>query len=247
MTRLATRRPGLGRLAAAVALSLGLAAPAAGTAFAATLSLVGGKSVTLPTGCGTGAFDPVNFCTPNADTASYLALDPEAAMRPGATATRIGAALKNANPGFGLHLDKAARVSFTYMLKEASWTNLLVETASGWNPIFQTGVTGFGTTSGSYLMGPGLLEFSLKTVGQALSFANDGATVGKVGVAFSAIFNNGRSVIIGYDDSGAGPDRDYDDLVARIDVAPVPLPAAAGLMLAALSGLGLVVRRRAAA
>ena len=67
-----------------------------------------------------------------------------------------------------------------------------------------------------------------------------------MGLAFSAIFNNGRSVIVGYDDSGAGPDFDYDDLVARIDVAPIPLPAAVWLLAAGLGGLGFVARRRRA-
>jgi hypothetical protein len=141
-------------------------------------------------------------------------------------------------------LDGTARVTFTYMLKEAAYTNILAETTAGWNPLFNTASTAIGTESGSVDMGPGLLAFTLKTLSQALSFANDGQAQGKVSLAFSRIFNNGRSVIVGYDDSGAGPDRDYDDLVARIDVAPVPLPAAAWLLVAGLGGLGVTARRR---
>jgi hypothetical protein len=237
-----TRIPSRNRLAAA--LVAGLAALPAVPAAAATLSLVGGASATLPTGCSTSAFNPVNFCSSNAAKTTYLGLDPDAVMRPGSTVTKISATAKNANPAYGLVLDGTARVTFTYMLKEAAYTNILAETTAGWNPLFNTASTAIGTESGSVGMGPGLLAFTLKTLSQALSFANDGQAQGKVSLAFSRIFNNGRSVIVGYDDSGAGPDRDYDDLVARIDVAPVPLPAAAWLLVAGLGGLGAAARRR---
>jgi hypothetical protein len=237
-----TRMPSRNRLAAALVSCL--AALPAVPAAAATLSLVGGASATLPTGCSTGAFNPVNFCSSNAAKATYLGLDPDAVMRPGSTVTKISATAKNANPAYGLVLDGTARVTFTYMLKEAAYTNILAETTAGWNPLFNTASTAIGTESGSVGMGPGLLAFTLKTLSQALSFANDGQAQGKVSLAFSRIFNNGRSVIVGYDDSGAGPDRDYDDLVARIDVAPVPLPAAAWLLVAGLGGLGAAARRR---
>ena len=48
-----------------------------------------------------------------------------------------------------------------------------------------------------------------------------------------------------FDDGGAGPDRDYDDIVMKISVAPVPLPPAILLFGTALAGLGWL-RRRAA-
>jgi hypothetical protein len=243
MIRMLSRRNRRGLIAAAFAA--GLAALPAVPAMAATLSLVGGTTTSLPTGCSTGAFNPVNFCGSNAAKTAYLGLDPDAVMRPGSTVKKISAAAKNANPSYGLVLDGKARVTFTYMLKEAAYTNVLAETTAGWNQLFSTASTPIGTQSASVVMGPGLLAFTLKTLGQALAFANDGTAQGKVSLAFSKIFNKGRSVIVGYDDSGAGPDKDYDDLVARIDVAPVPLPAAAWLLVAGL-GLGLAARRRPA-
>ena len=244
MIRYATARSVLrGPLAAAFALGLSLA-PAAPSA-AATLSVVGGTSMTLPAGCDRVSYNPVNFCAPDAATATYIGLDPDGVMRPGDTVTRISAAAKNANPSYGLHLDGPARVSFTFLGKEASWTNVLAVTSAGWDPIFNTGADAVGTASGQFILGSGL-AFTLKTLGLAPSFAIDGGAVGDVGLAFSAIFNNGRSVIVGYDNSGAGPDFDYDDLVARIDVAPIPLPAAVWLLAAGLGGLGFVARRRRA-
>jgi hypothetical protein len=44
-------------------------------------------------------------------------------------------------------------------------------------------------------------------------------------------------------------DKDYDDMVVRLEIAPVPLPAAAFLLMGALGslgGLGTYGRRKAA-
>ena len=49
---------------------------------------------------------------------------------------------------------------------------------------------------------------------------------------------------MGFDDSGAGPDADYDDIVFRIDITAVPLPAAAWLLIGGMAGLGFASRKR---
>ena len=58
------------------------------------------------------------------------------------------------------------------------------------------------------------------------------------------------SVIYAFlDDSGAGPDSDYDDMVVRItavaqEVGITPIPASLPLFAGGLGIVGLVVRRR---
>ena len=93
----------------------------------------------------------------------------------------------------------------------------------------------------------GILPFSF-TSGNGSSIANSGVALNTnladIGMAFSALFNNNRSALVFFDDNGAGPDRGFDDLAMRVDVAPVPVPAAGLLLVAALGGLGAAARRK---
>ena len=49
--------------------------------------------------------------------------------------------------------------------------------------------------------------------------------------------------LLGYNDSFRG-DTDFDDMVVRLSVSPVPEPSTYALMLAGLGVLGFVARRR---
>jgi hypothetical protein len=54
------------------------------------------------------------------------------------------------------------------------------------------------------------------------------------------------TLFLGFDDAPKRADSDFDDFMIRMDVAAVPVPAAGLLMLGALGGLAALRRRRAA-
>ena len=53
-----------------------------------------------------------------------------------------------------------------------------------------------------------------------------------------------NSGLIALDDGGAGPDRDYDDLVVRFDVRAVPEASTWAMMLIGFAGVGFFAYRR---
>jgi hypothetical protein len=66
-------------------------------------------------------------------------------------------------------------------------------------------------------------------------------------------FGGGRSGIIALDDGGAGPDKDFDDLVVRFDIidgrgniAPVPEASTWAMMIIGFFGVGFMAYRRRA-
>ncbi len=113
-------------------------------------------------------------------------------------------------------------------------------------------------TPPSYTTGSlsGLLAFVFSTSGGGTpkSVANganpDDVGNGPTGVNFFASVEgaptarSGRSVILFFDDNGANNDDDHDDMVVRLSVAAVPIPATLPLLFGALAGLGLFARSR---
>lgn len=118
--------------------------------------------------------------------------------------------------------------------------------------------TGTGSTVVSAFAG--LLDFIFTTsnaaglIGIAANGANpDGSVVDAMNffVTFdtTGTTQSGSVAYLFYDDMGAGPDDNHDDMVIRLTVSEgelsiVPIPASVPLLLTALGGLGLVARRK---
>ncbi len=196
---------------------------AVSTAQAATLSVIGGADVALPTN-----FSLVG--TPAYDASQGGVGD-------------IGDTIKVFNqasktPANGLSLDTTASISFRFLGSEAGFENAAL--AMGVN-LVNNKVDTPGFISRSFTAGPGLIPFSFLSLG-VNSIANDGVANANLRLSFSQVFNGGASVLAFFDDTD--PDVDYDDLVMRIDVVPVSLPAAGWMLLGGLTGMGLLGRKR---
>jgi len=96
-----------------------------------------------------------------------------------------------------------------------------------------------------------LLSFRFYSQNSGLEARNLSNTTDTNAGSFASLFNythNGihYDAIVGFDDSGAGADGDYDDLVVGINVSQVPEPASAMLLGLGLAGLGLARKRKQA-
>lgn len=219
-----------GALAVGIALSSGIAG-------AASLEVVDAGGAVRDLG---GLFDLDN-------SPAYAGLVSPGAASKGDAVTVFTGAAKTA--GNGLFLTQRSRVTFTYLGSEAAFTNFALDLL-GDTVLFRNngdGAAAIGATSASFVFDSGFLPFAFQSfeLGQ---IANNGvASEGlQLELAFSALFNDGNSVVALFGDSGANVDGDLDDLGVRIDVAPVPLPAAAWLLLSAFGGMGWLSRKRAA-
>ncbi len=210
-----------------------------GSASAVTLSLAGytGAGVApYSTHTLNGAFDLDN----NAAYASYT--DGQGVA--GQTVHVLDSGVKSA--ANGLYVDGPAYVTYTYLGKEAAFTNRL-KFAAGDTTVFNSNTAVLGDTSGPFLATlAGLLEFKLTSEGDS-QFAFNNATASS-GMNIAYMLLSTRSALIFLDDFGAGPDRDFDDIGIRIDIAAVPLPAGVALLGSGLAVLGVFGwrRRRAA-
>jgi len=142
-------------------------------------------------------------------------------------------------------------VTFDFMGNEAGFTNALL---SGGSTIFDNN-SAPGTTSGplTFSLGsnPDVLPFLLRNVTGNLDAVNGSGIAPGLQIAFSQISD---SVFYAFfDDGGAGPDADFDDMVVRITAFdlgrggennPTPIPAGLPLFLTGLGASGLVGWRR---
>jgi hypothetical protein len=147
----------------------------------------------------------------------------------------------NAETG-GLFLNGLGFVTITFLGAEAGFMNMV----SGGGSSFATDTAVLGD-SFTFEASEGYIDFGFTRVtgGGGLAANNNGFISFPARLAFSSVFNGGTSVLAFFEDLGADA-LDYDDMVVRIDVAPIPLPASVWLFGSALAGLTALGRRRRA-
>ncbi len=151
--------------------------------------------------------------------------------------------------GFGLLLDDVADVTFTYLGKEAGFSNMFVD---GDN-VFTTGLTAAGSKFTTVSISPdagGFLPISFKS-GGVFDVVNGAGAISGASIAFKMISESLNTATYAIFLNDHGSDTDYDDMVILVeatrvtkDPGDVPLPGGVILLMSGLAGLGYMGRSR---
>lgn len=153
-------------------------------------------------------------------------------------------------------IDREVRVTFTLVGAESSFNNTLlfdgvdiiaeaIGAAQVATPML-TGLLDGGLGLNQYVTNftggdlASLLSFQVNAAGPSFD-----ATDHEFGVfADSSMINNLSVFFLALDDNGNDVDDNHDDIIVRVDLTAVPIPASGLLLLAGLGGLAAVRRRQ---
>lgn len=152
------------------------------------------------------------------------------------------------DPTQGLFLQGSGTVTVTFLGRDAGFVD--IASVNGGGSSFDNR-SAFGS-SYSFIVNQGALTslVSLVFATGSKSAINGGAVDSDLSISFSNPFNNGNSVLAFFEDLGFvnnSDNTDIDDMIVRLDVVPIPLPAGIWMFVTALGGLGLLSRRKAIA
>lgn len=149
----------------------------------------------------------------------------------------------------GLRINGAGKLIITLLGFEAGANNTVFDLLAGGATLLKS-IPNIGTSIVTGAVGNAFAPFGFGTSGgiNGTIKNGDGSTESRLKIAFGAISSDGKSVIALFDDGRRGTNEpDLDDMIVRVELAAVPVPAAGFLLFGALGGLAALRRRQKAA